>query len=49
MVYQPCLALFIHETLGIDMVMTAFVRYMAFVKGKIHPNQAYVDTYNLAH
>ena len=25
------------------MVMDAFVRYMAFVKDKIHPSKAYVD------
>jgi hypothetical protein len=37
-------ALYIHENLGIAMVMEAFVRYMAFVKDKIHPNKAYVDT-----
>ena len=37
-------ALYIHENLGIEMVMEAFVRYMAFVKDKIHPNKAYVDT-----
>ena len=37
-------ALYIHENLRIDMVMDAFVRYMAFVKDKIHPNKPYVDT-----
>ena len=37
-------ALFVHENLGIEMVMPAFVRYMAFVKDKIHPSKAYVDT-----
>ena len=37
-------ALYIHENLRIDMVMDAFVRYMAFVKDKIHPNNPYVDT-----
>ena len=37
-------ALFIHENLGLEMVMDAFVRYMAFVKDKINPSKAYVDT-----
>ena len=37
-------ALYIHENLRIDMVMDAFVRFMAFVKDKIHPNKPYVDT-----
>ena len=37
-------ALFIHENLGLEMVMDAFVRYMAFVKDKNHPSKAYVDT-----
>ena len=37
-------ALFIHENLGLEMVMDAFVPYMAFAKDKIHPSKAYVDT-----
>ena len=37
-------ALYTHEKLGLEMVMDAFVRYMAFVKDKIHPSKAYVDT-----
>ena len=36
-------ALFIHEQLRIEMVMEAFVHYMAFVKDKFHPSKAYVD------
>ena len=42
-------ALYIHENLGIEMVMDAFVRYVAiyiymvFVKDKIYPNKAYLD------
>jgi len=35
-------ALFIHEQLGVEMVMEAFVRYVAFVKDKIHPSKVYV-------
>lgn len=33
-----------HENLGIEMVVAAFVRYMASVKAKIHPRKAKVDT-----
>jgi hypothetical protein len=35
------------KTLGLKWswkIMEAFVRYMAFVKDKINPNKAYVDT-----
>jgi len=35
-------ALFIHEQLGVEMVMEAFARYVAFVKDKIHPSKVYV-------
>ena len=35
-------ALFIHEQLGVEMVMKAFARYVAFVKDKIHPSKVYV-------
>ena len=34
-------ALLIRDNLGIEMVMAAFVCYMAFVKDKIHPRKAY--------
>ena len=45
MAYPLCTFMIIHENLGIEMVMDAFVRYvaMAFVKDKIYPNKAYVD------